>query len=213
VSRTGGYTAGVLLELEPPFLVSKPAASEAELYDRADEDSPWELLDGRLVMSPASRRHETVFLFLSTLLRGWLDERGGGVVLGSRYPMRLDPRWSPEPDVVVVTDAHRERITEQRLEGPADLVIEIASDDDPSFDERVKLPRYQAADIPEHWLVAPQTGSIRCERLDVDGLYRTERLGTGRVDSTVPPGFWIEAGWLFAEPLPSTMACLREILG
>ncbi len=27
------------------------------------------------------------------------------------------------------------------------------------------------------------------------------------------PGFWIEAGWLFAEPLPSTMACLRETLG
>jgi hypothetical protein len=26
---------------------------EQEFYDLADEDTPWELLDGRLVMSPA----------------------------------------------------------------------------------------------------------------------------------------------------------------
>jgi hypothetical protein len=29
----------------------------------------------------------------------------------------------------------------------------------------------------------------------------------------VVPGFWIEVAWLWAEVLPSTMACLREILG
>jgi len=40
-----------------------------------------------------------------TILSTWLDERGLGVVRGSRYPMRLDPRWSPEPDLLVVTRA------------------------------------------------------------------------------------------------------------
>ncbi|MGH8929194.1 MAG: Uma2 family endonuclease [Egibacteraceae bacterium] len=89
-----------------------------------------------------------------TLLSAWLDEqRRGAIVRGSRYPMRLDPRWSPEPDLLVVTDAHRDRITAQRLEGPADLVIEIASDGDPGFDEREKLPRYRAAGIHSRDLV------------------------------------------------------------
>jgi Uma2 family endonuclease len=203
----------MLVELEPPFMVSKPAESEAELYDLADEDSPWEFLDGRLVMSPASDRHENLFRFLLTLVSAWLDERGGGVVRGSRYPMRLDPRWSPEPELLVVTDGHRERMGEKYLEGPADLVVEIASDGDPAFDERVKLPRYQEAGIPEIWLVSPQTESIRCERLDSAGLYRTERRSSGAISSTVLPGFWIDAGWLWTERLPSTIDCLRKVLG
>jgi Uma2 family endonuclease len=201
------------LDVAPPFVLVKPVRGERDYYDLADEDFPWELLDGRLVMSPASDRHEDLFGFLSTLLRGWLDERGGAVVRGSRYPMRLDPRWSPEPDLMVVTDAHRERITAQRLEGPADLVIEIASDGDPLLDEREKLPRYHAAGIPEVWVVSPQTSSVRCDRLGAEGSYRTERRSGGRISSTVLSGFWIDVDWLWQEPLPSTVRCLRSLLG
>jgi len=36
---------------------------------------------------------------------------------------------------------------------------------------------------------------------------------SGRVESTVVPGFWIEASWLRQDELPSTMSCFREILG
>lgn len=201
------------LDVPPPFVLIKPVGGEHEFYDLADEDSPWELLGGRLVMSPASLRHEDLFGFLSVLLRGWLDERGGGVVLGSRYPMRLDPRWSPEPDLLVVTDAHRDRITPQRLEGPADLVIEIASDGDPLLDERDKLPRYHAAGIPEIWMVSPQTSSVRCDRLGAEGNYVTERRSGGLICSAVLPGLAIDVDWLWQDPLPSTFRCLQVLFG
>lgn len=200
------------IDVEAPFVLTKPSRSEQDFYDLADEDGPWELLDGRLVMSPASDRHEDLFSFLITLVRAWLDERGGGVVRGSRYPMRLDPRWSPEPDLLVVTDANRDRMMAQRLEGPADVVFEIASDGDPALDERDKLPRYRAAGIPEIWLVSPQTSSVRVDRLDATGQYVTERRNQGRVESTVLPGFWIDVSWLWEDPLPSTLACLRTML-
>jgi len=39
--------------------------------------------------------------------------------------MRLDERWSPGPDLMVIRDEHRQRMTPTRLEGPADWVIEI----------------------------------------------------------------------------------------
>jgi Uma2 family endonuclease len=202
----------VQLDVEPPFVLVKPVDDEHDFYDLLDEDAPWELLDGRIVMTPASDRHEDLFRFLLTVVSGWLDERGGGVVRGSRYPMRLDPRWSPEPDLLVVTDPHRGRITPKCLEGPADLVIEIASDGDPDLDERDKLPRYRAAGIPEIWLVSPQTGSVRLDRLDAGGRYGTQRRSAGRMESTVLPGFWIDAEWLWQEPLPSTLGCLRSLL-
>lgn len=199
--------------VEPPYLVVKPGISEDEFYRLAHEDSDWEYLDGRIVMhSPASNRHENLFTFLITLLRAFVDERGGAVVRGSRYPMRLDPNWSPEPDMLVVCESRQHLMTEQRLDGPADMVIEIASESDPGLDCREKLPRYRAAEIREMWFVNPFTNEVRVET-KTPGGYRTQMLSSGRLDAVVLPGFWIDVAWLWQSQLPSTFRCLRDIFG
>jgi Uma2 family endonuclease len=198
--------------LDPPYLVVKPGVSEDEFCRLADEDSDWEYLDGRIVMhSPASNRHEDLFRFLLTLFSGFLDEKGGGVVRGSRYPMRLDARWSPEADILVVTDAHRERMTETRLEGPADLVVEIVSESDPTLDYREKLPRYREAGIPEIWIADRFRNEVLRETKTAEG-YESRTLSSGWLSSAVVTGFFIEVSWLWEENLPSTLACLRQIL-
>ena len=203
----------IKLTVQPPFLLVKPFVTEDEFYRDATEDSDWEYLDGRLVMhSPASNRHEDYFGFLNMLLRGYLDERGGAVVRGSRYPMRLDEHWSPEPDLLVVRDQRRHLLTRTRLEGPADFVIEVASDSDPRLDVREKLPRYREAGIDEIWLVNPFEHIVLAEGKEASA-YASQRLAAGRLTSRVVPGFWIEVDWLWQDPLPSTFACLREILG
>jgi Uma2 family endonuclease len=202
----------ITLKVAPPFLVVKPFVTEDEYYREGTEDSDWEYLDGRLVMhSPESEWHETRFGFLLTLLSGYLDERGGAKVLGSRYPMRLDERWSPEPDLLVVRDERRHLLTRTRLEGPADFVIEIASDSDPRLDVREKLPRYREAGIEEIWLINPFEQIVLTEVKEPSG-YASRRLMAGRLTSRVVPGFWIDVGWLWRDPLPSTFLCLREIL-
>jgi Uma2 family endonuclease len=199
--------------LEPPYLIIKPGLEEDDFYRLADEDADWEYLDGRIVVhSPASDRHEDIFAFLLALIRGYLDERTGGVVRGSRYPMRLDPKWSPEPDILVVLNSRRHLMKPGRLEGSADMVIEIASESDPGLDYREKLPRYRQAEIPEIWIVDPFRREILIEKIGASG-YGTAVESSGRVESSVVRGFWILAAWLWQENLPSTMACLREIFG
>ena len=199
--------------IEPPYLIVKPGLTEDDFYRLAGEDSDWEYLDGRIVMhSPASDRHEDIFRFLVTLLSDYLGERGGAVVRGSRYPMRLDPDWSPEPDILVVRDSRRHLMTSQRLEGPADMVIEIASESDPRLDLREKLPRYREAGIDEMWLVDPFKNELRVETKEPAG-YVTRMLTSGRLQSKVVSGFWIEVSWLWPRELPPTLKCLREIMG
>jgi len=126
--------------------------------------------------------------------------------------MRLDERWSPEPDLLVVREERQHLLQKQYLDGPADLVIEIVSEGDPRYEVREKLPRYREAGIPEIWLIDPLTQTVLAERREPDGYVET-RLGSGRLSSTVVPGFWIEVGWLWQERLPSTLACLQQILG
>jgi Uma2 family endonuclease len=200
------------IDLEPPYLIVKPDVSEEDFYRLAGEDSNWEYLDGRLVVySPASRRHEDIFGFLCALFRDFLGERRGAVVLGSRYPMRLDRGWSPEPELLVVRDERRHLLTPQRLEGPADLVIEIVSESDPRLDYREKLPRYRQAEIPEIWIVNPLENTVLAERKG-DAGYESATLTSGRLESGVVPGFWIDVAWLWQDPLPPTLACLRQVL-
>jgi Uma2 family endonuclease len=201
------------LTIEPPYLIVRPFATEDDFYREAGEDSDWEYLDGRIVMySPASDRHEDLFRFLLTLVSAYVDERGAGIVRGSRYPMRLDPRWSPEPDLLIIRPGKRHLLGKMRLEGPADLVIEIASDSDPGLDLREKLPRYREAGIDEIWLVNPFEQVLRAETKGPTG-YESRTLTSGRLPSIVIPDFWIEVSWLWRETLPSTMGCLRELLG
>jgi Uma2 family endonuclease len=200
-------------DLDPVIPIVKLGVSEEEFYRLEGENSDWEYLDGRLVMSPASDLHEDLFSFLMTLLRAFLDEQGGALVRGSRYPMRLDERWSPEPDLLILRSEHRHRLTPQRLEGPADWVIEIASESDPRFDLREKLPRYRKAAIEEIWHIDPFARTLQVETRTADGTYRVESFAAGRVSSTVVPGFWIDAGWLWQKHLPPVLSCLRQILG
>ena len=200
------------LDVEPPYLLIKPDMSEDDFYRLADEDSDWEYLDGRVVMhSPASYRHEDLFSFLLFLLGGFLDERGGGTALGSRYPMRLDRKWSPEPDLMVVRSARRHLLKRTHLDGPADFVIEIVSDSDPRLDYREKLPRYRQAGIDEIWIIDPFQRQVLVET-KLAQAYHACTMRSGRLASSVLRGFWIDAGWLWKKRLPSRVQCLRSIL-
>lgn len=211
-SLASWYALAMDIPLEPPFLIIKPGVSEETFYRLADEDSNWEYLDGRIVMySPASDRHQDLERFLLTLLSAYLGERGGAVVRGSRYPMRLDAHWSPEPDIMVVRNERHHLMTPRCLQGGADLVIEIASDSDPRLDVREKLPRYREAGIEEIWLVDPFERRVLCERIGDEG-YTSTSLSSGRLASSVVQGFWIEVDWLWLDELPAPLACLRQTL-
>jgi Uma2 family endonuclease len=190
-------------------LVIHSSMTEDEFYAWADEDCPYQYLGGDLVREPVSRGHEVLFAFLLTLLNAYLGERGGGEVKGSRYAMRLDPKWSPEPDLLVVREERRHLMHEQRLEGPADLVIELASPG--RIDLRRKLPRYHQAQLPEIWIVDRYARSIRVDIFEPGG-YQTRTVAEGRLASAVVPGFWIDVGWLWQDPLPAPLSCLRQIL-
>lgn len=186
---------------------------EAEFYSGNGEDSRCEYLGGvSVVREPASDGHEDLNAFLLALLRTYLEESGQGLVRGSRFPMRLDESWSPEPDLMVVREARRHLMGRRWLEGPADLVIEIASAGAPRADLRLKLPRYRQASVPEIWLIDPRTRSVRVETLTDTG-YRTVTVTAGRLDAAPLPGFWIDVAWLWREPLPRVLSCLRQILG
>ncbi|MBD3253893.1 MAG: hypothetical protein GF383_02320 [Candidatus Lokiarchaeota archaeon] len=70
--------------------------------------------------------------------------------------MRLSEKWNPEPDLMVIKPEHYNRIMETRIQGPADLVIEILSPTTRELDLTKKLPHFRQAGVEEVWIIAPE---------------------------------------------------------
>src|SRR5215203_1333853 len=96
-----------------------------------DETVHAEWIDGEVVIfMPPSDRHQALVSLLDTLLTLFVRVYGLGIIRVSPYQMRAAPDGpAREPDLLFVAQAHLDRITPNRLIGPADLVIEIISDE------------------------------------------------------------------------------------
>src|SRR5207302_6705687 len=112
---------------------------------------------------------------------------------------------------------HRGRIDEDGLKGPADLAVELVSDESEVRDRVEKFREYAEIGIPEYWLLDPRLGKKRKERADfyqlsADGAYRMIPLDAeGRYHSAILPGLWLKPEWLWQKPEPKLIPLLSEI--
>lgn len=97
------------------------------------------------------------------------------------------------------------------LDGPADLAVEIVSPESILRDRGTKYAEYEAGGVREYWILDPETQRADFFVLDAEGRYQPAQPDTsGRYDSAVLAGFWINVGWLWQTPLPLVRQVLRE---
>jgi Uma2 family endonuclease len=144
------------IHLSGEYVILKPNISEEQFWEIANEDANFELIDGVLVIhSPASTEHEQIFHYLSQLFSIFIDEPKKGQVLGSRLVMRLSEKWNPEPDLMVIMPENYSKIETTRINGPADIVVEILSDSTRDLDLNKKIPQYLTSGVKEIWVIDP----------------------------------------------------------
>lgn len=184
----------------------------------ADEDTHAEWVDGEvIVFMPAKDIHQATVGFLYQLLALFADLFQLGKVRIAPLGMRLQQQKSMrEPDVLFVANNHLERLTNDWLEGGADLVVEVISDDSVYRDRQEKFKEYEAEGIPEYWIIDPRPNKQRADffRLNETGeyeLYATE--DDERVESAVLPGFWLRPDWLWQVETLSPLAAFAEVAG
>lgn len=210
----------------PTVLESLPQSEEAyrlrmsyeEFLAYVDEDMHAEWVDGEVIVHmPPKDRHQDVVRFLLTLFSLFVDFFHLGKVRPAPFEMKLTPTGpSREPDILFVAQEHRERLTEERLEGAADLVVEVVSDDSVMRDRVRKFTEYQAAGVREYWLIDSRPGHGQADFyvLDEQGKFQAVPVsGDSIYRSTVLPGFWLRVDWLGAEELPDPLLTFAEIVG
>jgi Uma2 family endonuclease len=141
----------------------------------APESRMSEWVKGKVIdFMPPSERHQDLLAWLTTVLNLFVRRLQLGKVIPAPFEMKLVVvPSSREPDILVVLSEHLERLDGKRLNGPADLAVEILSPDSVARDRRDKLAEYAAAGVQEYWIIDPRLGrySFRVHRLNDDHYF------------------------------------------
>ncbi len=152
-----------------------------------------ELIGGRVTLTPpASRAHQTVLRNLFLGIQAALPQ-GTGEVFFAPFDLHLGTEDIFQPDLMVITDTRM--IRDDGVYGAPALVVEVLSQDEGRTLEH-KKGVYEAAGVPEFWIVAPAKRWL-VQRLLTGGRHvASERLGPGDAVES-PLGFRLALNRIF----------------
>ena len=212
--------------LQPPSAPPADAAASAwpegvprrmsfeEYLDWDYEGIRAEWVDGEVVlMSPVRLDHQFIMQFLYELIIAHVRRYGLGKVLLPPTRMRLSTRPSGrEPDLLFVSTKTASRLKVAVVDGPADLVVEIMSPESEERDRATKFVEYEAAGIPEYWLIDPLRHEVLFNLLGEDGRYHPGVVSQeGVYCSQMLEGFRLRPDWLWRDPLPAPEEARAEL--
>ena len=180
----------------------------------ADEDTHAEWEDEEVIMaSPASRRHQELSDWLTTILRLYVRQHKLGWTSSAPFLIQLQmTQQGREPDFIFLKTENMGRLQETYLDGPADLVIEIVSPESVNWDRGRKFVEYESEGIPEYWLIDPIRQQAEFYHLGDDNYYHLVLPNSeGVYQSRSVAGFWLNIDWLWQDPLPDELTILRKL--
>jgi Uma2 family endonuclease len=121
-----------------------------------------ELIDGVVYdMASPMRIHQKISIRLSTILRNYIDSKGGDCEV---YPapfavyLNNDNKNYVEPDISVICDL--DKLDERGCNGAPDFVIEITSPSTKGLDYGIKLFKYRNSGVREYWIVNSDSRTV-----------------------------------------------------
>ena len=165
-----------------------------EDYCRTPDDKRYELLNGELMTVPApNMKHQQVVIRLGRELSRFTQEHGLGEVYVAPVDVVLSDTDVVQPDVLFISRAREDRITEENVRGAPDLVIEILSPSTADRDLGYKHELYGRHGVLEYWIIDPVAETVAVHRQRDGKLERTGRFGRGQsLATTVLEGLALE---------------------
>ncbi|HVS03252.1 MAG TPA: Uma2 family endonuclease [Thermoanaerobaculia bacterium] len=167
-----------------------------------DDGRRHELVDGEHVVTPSPNlRHQLVVGALYVALREVVSAKGLGTVVLAPMDVTLSPNDVVQPDLLLVSNERRGLLA-ARVDGPPDLVIEVASPTSRRTDELLKRRAYERFGVDELWIVDPDLEVVRIYRREGEGFARPLELSAERGDSVetpLLPGLRLQVAAIFAE--------------
>jgi Uma2 family endonuclease len=170
----------------------------------ASDANRYELLRGRIVMSPPARwPHGRCAARLVAALEVFVRPRGLGIVLDGSTGLALPSGDTVEPDVSFVSAARLAAgptpVDGELLRIVPDLVIEILSPSTRARDLGEKRELYESNGVREYWVVDSRERTVRVFRRGRQGFATERVVAEGSLESDLIPGLSISLADVFTD--------------
>lgn len=165
-----------------------------------EDGKRYEIIEGDLSMTPAPlTRHQTMVGRIHYQLMAYLETHTIGDVFIAPCDVLLSDTDVVQPDLLVVLHSGRACITENNIQGPPDLVVEILSPSTATRDRELKRKRYEHFGVREYWLVDPADNTLEILNLTTRqrSAYSLATHSPHHCSTILLPDFTLDLTWLF----------------
>ena len=149
-------------------------ADVALAYAYAEEDRPYELLNGEMViMAPPAYWHIQIAGNVYNIFRKYLKGKRC-IAMPDGMAVVADKNNIVIPDAMIVCD--RKKIRHDGVHGAPDLVVEILSPSTRKNDLTKKMKLYERIGVREYWIISPKEKTVdvyilRDGKFELDNSY------------------------------------------
>ncbi|NHM28859.1 Uma2 family endonuclease [Desulfofundulus sp. TPOSR] len=172
-----------------------------EDYARLPEGAPYQLIGGKLVMTPSpSTFHQLVLVRLLGHFLNYQAKENRGTVLVSPVDVYFNHEETFQPDIIFISRERTHIIEHNKINGAPDLVVEILSPSTAYYDLRKKYRVYERYGVKEYWIVDPEDETVEIY-LNKDGRFilHQQVRRQGVVTSAILDGFKVEVAELLVQ--------------
>ena len=166
-----------------------------------DDGKRHEIIDGNHYATPAPKtKHQAISLVVLTRLHLFVKDHKLGDVFTAPFDVILSDEDIVQPDIIFISAARSNIITEENIQGAPDLVIEILSESTRKRDEIIKRKLYERCGVREYWIIDPELETLKVFRLAENKFGRASELSNEASDvitTELLPGFKLPLSEIF----------------
>jgi Uma2 family endonuclease len=156
-----------------------------------------EIIEGAWYMTPAPEvPHQRVSRKIEALLDAHVTRHRLGEVFDAPIDVVIADEDVVQPDIIFVSTARAEIVTQKNVRGAPDLVVEILSVSTAAIDRGEKRRLYERAGVREYWIVDPAAQSVEIHEFASPRRTRVYTNGQS-FESALLPGLTVKLAEIF----------------
>lgn len=188
--------------LNLPKKLPQPKLLTYEDYSRLTppDNGNYELHNGKIIFMPSpTPSHQDVCLNIAGDIRIFLKKKPLGRVFIAPLDISFTTNDTFQPDVLFISNARLENITEKRIVGAPDLVVEVLSEGNTKKEMSYKKHVYESSTVNEYWYVNLKKQTLtQYENVEGEFLLRNTLNVGDTLKSFVLEGFELNISGIFS---------------
>jgi Uma2 family endonuclease len=166
-----------------------------------DDGNRYEIIGGVLYVSTSPTYfHQYIVKRIYNLVGAPAEEKGLGEAVWSPLGVIMEGAEPVQPDFFFVRAENAHLLSDRRIYGVPDLIVEVISPGSRTYDEQIKRDAYEKAGVPEYALIDPEHRTLTLHSLNLDSRTYNKPIvfeGDQQVEFACVPGITFKVSDLF----------------